>query len=155
MAVDDLPDLCGIKAGNFRQLLNGVLEVLGVLANDGNGEGMTVVDQNFAVAIEQHATRSTQRQRPLVIVLRHFDVLLPLYDLQNPEADRQRRKDRDHGNLQHHQPAGNTSSILSYRHNCYLRDGTVSRIPPYLNSDSRSRSSSSSATTLHHSGQRL
>ena len=67
-------------------------EVLGVLADDRDAVRVAVLDQHAAVAIEQHAARRAQRERPLVVVLGHLLELRVLHDLQHPEADGQHRR---------------------------------------------------------------
>ncbi len=52
------------------------------------------------VAIEHDPARRAQRERPLVVVLRHLLELRVLDDLQHPEADGERREDPDDGVLE-------------------------------------------------------
>ena len=80
------------------------VHVLGVLADDGDAVRVAVLDQHAAVAIEHHAARRAQRQRPLVVVLGHLLELRVLDDLQHPEADRQHRKQHGDQVLEHAQP---------------------------------------------------
>ena len=68
------------------------------------------------MAIEQHAARSPQRERALVVVLRHLLVLRVLRDLQDPETDRERREQEDRPDLQDDQPRADASPIFCYGH---------------------------------------
>ena len=54
----------------------------------------------FAVAVEHDAARRAQRERPLMVVLRHLLELRVLHDLEHPEADRQHREHADDDVLQ-------------------------------------------------------
>ena len=56
---------------------------------------MPVLDEHLQVAVEKHASRRPQGERPLVIVLRQLHVAVALDDLQEPEAEAERREDRD------------------------------------------------------------
>ena len=124
MPIDDLLDLFRIEPRHVGQQPHRAIEILGVLADDRNGEGVAVVDEDLAVAIEHHAARRTQRERALMIVLGHLLVLGVLNDLQDPETDPQRGK-RDHGaHLQADQPCPDTPSILCYCHNQILAGGS-------------------------------
>ena len=58
-----------------------------MLADERDVEGVPVLDEDLAVAVEQHAARRAQRQRALVVVLRHLVELLVLDDLEEPEPD--------------------------------------------------------------------
>ena len=57
-----------------------------MLANDRDVEGVAVLDEHPAGAIEDDAARRAQRQRALVVVLRHLLELGVLDDLEEPEA---------------------------------------------------------------------
>jgi hypothetical protein len=68
------------------------VQILGVLADDRDAVGAAVLDQHLAVAVEHDAARRPQRERPLMVVLRHLLELRVLHDLQHPEADREDRE---------------------------------------------------------------
>src|SRR5262249_37256109 len=92
------------------------VEILGVLANDRNRERVTVIDEHLTVAVVQHTARRAQRERPLVIVCRHFLVLGVLDDLQEPEADAERGK-HDHAcHLHYGEPDRDSPAIFLYGH---------------------------------------
>ena len=55
---------------------------------------MTVLYQHLTIAIDHGASGCTQRQTPLVIVLRHGEEPLVLANLHMPESDEQRGKDQ-------------------------------------------------------------
>ncbi len=93
--------------------LRGLIEILGVLAKDGDGEGVTILDEDLAVAVEQDPTRRAQRERALMVVLRHLLVLGVLDDLQDPEADAERGKRQDDGDLEHDQPLTDSPAIFT------------------------------------------
>ena len=73
----------------------GAIEILGVLADDRDVERVAVLDEDLAVAVEEDAARRAQRQRALVVVLRHLLELRVLDDLEEPEADRQHGEHHD------------------------------------------------------------
>ncbi len=89
-AVDGLVQLRLVDAGGDRQDVQRLVEVLGLLADERDVEGVPVLDEDLAVAIEQHAARRRQRQPPHVIVLRHLGELLALgtWKIQKPTASR-------------------------------------------------------------------
>ena len=73
-------------AEHVGQQSNGALDVFGVLAHDRDAVGVPVLDQHAAVAVEHQAARRPQRQRPLVIVLRHLGEFRVLDDLEAPRS---------------------------------------------------------------------
>src|SRR5204863_9927246 len=68
------------------------------------------------VAVVEHAARSAQRERPLVVVFRHLLVLGVLDDLEEPEADAKRGKHDHARHLQHGEPDTDTTAIFLYGH---------------------------------------
>jgi hypothetical protein len=68
-----------------------------VLAEDRDVERAPILDEHAAFAIEDHAARGTQRQCPLMVVLRHLLEPGVLRDLEEPEAaGKQQERDEDH-----------------------------------------------------------
>jgi hypothetical protein len=68
-----------------------------MLADDRDAVGVSVLDQRLTIPVENQAPRSAQSQRPLVVVLSHFQEGFVLDDLQHPEAHGQNREgQRDH-----------------------------------------------------------
>ncbi len=116
VAVDNLLHLGHVQAGHRGQQPDRSIEILGVLADDGNVEGVAVLDQHFAVAVEQHAARRPQRERPLVIVLRHLLEAGVLDDLEEPETDRQRRECHDDAHLENGEANRDAATIFSQSH---------------------------------------
>ena len=125
MPIDDLLDLLGIESGHRRQHPHRAVEILGVLADDRDGEGVAIVDEHLAVAVEQHPARGPQRERPLMVVLRHLLVLRVLGDLQYPETDRERREQQDPPNLKGHEPRADASAIFCYCHKRSLKESGI------------------------------
>ncbi len=78
-----------LEAEDLRQQPDRTVEVLGLLADDRDAVGVAVLDENLAVAVEEHAARGAQRQRALVVVRCHLLEAVVLHDLQVPEADGQ------------------------------------------------------------------
>ncbi len=64
------------------------------------------------MTIEQHAARSSQRERPLMVVRGQFFVPGVLDDLEEPESQRQRREHDDYRVLQHSQPKCDAATIF-------------------------------------------
>ena len=116
MTVDNGLDLVRVEAHGLRQHTDRVGQVLRVLADDRDREGVSVLDEHASGAVVQDAARSTEGQRALVIVLRHLLELRVLGDLQHPEADRERGEHHDPAALQHGEPDGDTPTILSDSH---------------------------------------
>src|SRR5437762_7994678 len=116
MTPDDRADVLDVETRDLRQHADRLVEIFRVLADDRDGEGVAVLDEDLAVAVVEHSARRAQRDRALIVVFRHLGVLVVLDDLQEPEADRQRRKHRDARDLQHGQPRRNPSSIFLNGH---------------------------------------
>ena len=116
MTLDGLQHLLQIEARDLREQARRAIEVLGVFAEDRNGERVPILDEDLPVAIEQHAARRAQSERPLVVVLRHLLVLVVLNDLEDPETDPERGEHHDHGELEHHQPLTDSPAIFTLRH---------------------------------------
>ena len=83
-----------------------------MLADDGDSIGVPVFDEHTAVPVEDHAARRPQRERPLVVVFRHFLELLILRHLQHPEADGQDEEDSRNEVLKCGQPDTQPAAIL-------------------------------------------
>ncbi len=120
MAVDGVVHLLRIEARDLRQHANRPVEVLGVLADDGDGERAAIFDEHLAVAIEHHAARRAQGDRALMVVLGELLELLVLDDLQVPEAEGENRK---HDGKR--PPADTTRRIVTLRRSSI---GAVNRI---------------------------
>ena len=116
MPVDDFAHARFVEPERLRQHLDRPLEIGGVLSNDRNAEGVAILDQHAAIAIEHDTARRAQRQRPLNVVFGHLLELRVLHDLQHPEADRQRRKDDDEPVLEDAQADADPPPILMQRH---------------------------------------
>jgi hypothetical protein len=117
--IDGLLDLLGIEPGHLRQQPHRAIDVLGVLADDGNREGVAILDENLAVTVEHHPPRRSQGERALVIVLGHLLVFGVLNDLQHPEADPERGEHEDAPHLQGDQPCAYATSIFC---DCHKKD---------------------------------
>src|SRR5262249_6028753 len=114
--VHGLLDLLWIETGDGGQHPHGLRDVVSVLAIDRHREGMPVVDQHLAVAIEQHAARGAQREGPLIVVLGQLDVRVALDDLEEPEAEAEHREERDDAHLQRREAGGDSTAIFSWWH---------------------------------------
>ena len=125
--IDDLAYARSRHTEHAREHDDGVVQVLGVFADDGNAVGVPVLDQRPALAIEHDPTRRAQRERTLVVVLGHLLELLVLHDLQHPEAHREHRE-HDRGevleNAQPHSDAA-TVLVLSHQQNTRMNSRTL------------------------------
>ena len=99
-AIDDLAHVVFLDSGHRREHPDRPIEVGGMEADDRDGVTGPVLDEDLAVAVEQHAARRPQRQLALVVVLRHLAKLLVLDDLEEPEGARQQEEADDDGHLQ-------------------------------------------------------
>ena len=115
MAVDDFLHVLRIEACDFRQHANRAIEILRVLADDGDGERAAVFDEHRAVAIEHHAARRAQRDRALMVVLGKLPELLVLDDLEVPEAEGKNREHDGTAHLQHDEPNREAATIFNWR----------------------------------------
>src|SRR6185295_1957960 len=115
MALDDVLHQFQVEPRHAREESRGLTKVLGVLAQDGDREGVTVLDEHLAVAVEQDPTRRAQRERALMVVLRHLLVLVVLSDLQDPETHAERGKRHDHGDLEYDQSLADSPAIFTRR----------------------------------------
>ena len=88
------------------------IHVLRVFAEDRNRKRTAVFNKDLAVAIEQHAPRSPQCERALMVVRGQFLEPRMLDDLEEPEPQGQRREHHDHGVLQDSQPKRNAATIF-------------------------------------------
>jgi hypothetical protein len=70
-------------------------------------------DQKDAVPVVDQPARRPQGERPLVVVFGHLLVLVVLNDLENPEADGERRKRHDDADVKHDEPLANPPAILA------------------------------------------
>ena len=86
-AIDRFAQLRFVGAGGRGEDAQGFVDVSRLLAIERDVEGVLVLDEDLAVAVEQHAARRRQRQAPAVVVLRHLVELLVLRDLEHPERD--------------------------------------------------------------------
>ena len=116
MAIDGRLHVRRVEAGHGRQHADRAVHVFRALADDGDPVRVPVLDEHRAVAVEQHAARRPQGERPLVVVLRHLLELLVLDDLEEPERDRQRGKHDHRADLQGHETNRNATTILGYSH---------------------------------------
>ena len=69
--------------GNCREIL---LDEFGIVAQEKDAEGWTVVHHDAAIAIEHATARSDDGNRTHAILLGHLAVLVAVNDLQFPEA---------------------------------------------------------------------
>ncbi len=116
MTLDDVLNLLQVEPRHAREEPRGLIEILGVLAKDGDREGVTILDQDLAVAVEQDPTRRAQSERALMVVLRHLLVLLVLSDLQDPETHGECGKRHNHGDLEYDQSLADSPAIFTRRH---------------------------------------
>ena len=116
MAIDHFANDLLLDAGHRRQHANRAVEVLGVFADDRDVEGIAVLDQQAAGAVEDDAPRRAQGQRPLVVVLRHLLELGVLHHLVEPEAAGQQSEGDRHRYPQHVQPGGEAPLVFTDSH---------------------------------------
>ena len=112
MAIDDLSNARLLDAKHRRHQPHGTVQVFRVLADDRDAVRGPVADQELAVAVEDHPARRAQRERPLMIVLRHLEEFLVLHDLQHPEAHREDRENDRNDRLQRRQPDADPPTIF-------------------------------------------
>ena len=117
MPIDDLAHELLFNPGDPRQHADRVIEILGVLAHDGNIERVAVLDEKLAGPVVDDAARRAQGQRPLVAVLRHFLELGVLNDLEKPEPAGEHDEGDTNGHPQHREAMGEPSSIFGNCHN--------------------------------------
>ena len=103
------------RAVDRRQQADRPVEVLAVFANNRNAVRIPVLHEHPAAAIEHEPARRAQRQRPLVVVLRQFVVLLVLHDLHHPEADGENRKTPGNEDLEAGQALAGFSAVFGHR----------------------------------------
>ena len=114
--VDDGPHAGLVEADDRGERADGVVQILGVLADDRDAVRMPVLDHHTAVAVEHEAARRAPRERALVVVLGQFLELRVLHHLQHPEAHGQQgEQHRDH-ELETAQPLVGLATLL----NCHL-----------------------------------
>ena len=111
--IDDLAHAALLEAEHRRQQPDRAVQILRVLADDRDAVGVPVLDEHVAVAVEHHAARRAQRERPLVVVLGELGELLVLDDLQHPEAHGQDREQQRDDVLQDAQSNRDLSPIFS------------------------------------------
>ncbi len=111
-AVDGLAHLRFVGAGGRRHQAKRVVDIARLLAVERDVEGVLILDQDLAVAVEQDAARRRQRQPAAVVVLRHLVELLVLRDLKHPERHRQRGKERRHEHLHPRQPQAEVAAVV-------------------------------------------
>jgi len=75
-----------------------------------------VLDQEPAVPVEKHPAGRAQGERPLMVVLRHLIVFGVLNNLQDPEADPQRGKHDDDGDLKGDESLVDPLAVLTLGH---------------------------------------
>ena len=110
--VDGLVQRRFVGAGGRGEQAQRLVEVARLLADERDVEGVLVLDEHLAVAVEQHAARRRQRQAAAVVVLRHLVELLVLGDLKDPERHRQRGEERRHDRLNPGQPQAEVPAIV-------------------------------------------
>jgi hypothetical protein len=120
MTLDDVLHLLQVEPRHACEEPGGLIEILGVLAKDGDREGVTILDQNFSVAVEQDPTRRAQGERALMVVLRHLLVFLVLSNLQDPETHGERSKRHNHGDLECDQSLADSPAIFTRGHELAL-----------------------------------
>jgi hypothetical protein len=116
MTVHDLADTRLFDAQHCRQQAHRPVQILGVLAHDGDAIGVAILDEHDAVAIEHDAAWRAQRERALMVVLGHLLELRVLHDLEYPEAHRKEGKQRGDGVLSHTQPDPDAPPFLVEGH---------------------------------------
>ncbi len=115
-AIHRLPHHRFVRAGRQRQGVQRLIEVLRLLAHQRDVEGALVVDQDLAVAIEQHAARRRQRQPAQMVLFGDLFEFLVLRDLEDPEDDRQRPEDHRDDDLQRREAHRQAAAILRHHH---------------------------------------
>ena len=111
-AIDRFAQLRFVSSCGRGQDAQGFVDVSRLLAIERDVDGVLVLDEDLAVAVEQHAARRRQRQAPAVVVLRHLVELLMLRDLEHPEGDGEHRKQRRHDDLHRGQPQAQISPVV-------------------------------------------
>ena len=116
-----------VSAGRQRQRVQCLIEVLRLFADQRDVERAAVLDEDLAVAIEQHAAWRGQRQPPKMIFLGHLPELLVLHDLEHPERHCQRREEDGDDVLERRQPHRQAAAVLRHHHRCcrHIRRGPV------------------------------
>ncbi len=100
MTLDDRAHAGFLEAEDGRENADGPRQIFRVLAHNRDAVRVAVLHHHAPVAIEHEAARRPQRKRALVVVLRHFVVLLVLHDLEHPEAHGQNGKHGRDNDLQ-------------------------------------------------------
>ena len=117
-AVDRLVHHRFVGAGRQREHVQGLFEVLGLLAHQRDVEGAVILDQDLAVAVEQHAARRRQRQPPEMILLGHLRELLVLRDLEHPERHGEHGEQHGDDELERRQPHRQAAAVFRHHHGC-------------------------------------
>src|SRR4029453_6680837 len=120
MVIDDVAHPILVDSDHRGEQTNGSIDVLGMLANDGDAVRVTVLDKPAPRGNEHQASGRTKGQGALVVFLGHLVKLGVLDDLQHPEADGQHREDHDHAVLQRRQAHRDLPPVFNYGHSRYL-----------------------------------
>ena len=89
MPLDDFANRLFVDAGGGGEHAGDRVQIGQPLTHDRDRVGIAILHEHAIVAVEQHATRRAQRNRPLVVVVRPLQVEAVLHDLQDPEPDRE------------------------------------------------------------------
>ena len=90
MALHDVPQRLLVNVRHVSQQPEREVEILSLLADERNVEGIAVLDEDLSVTVEDHAARRAQLKRSLAVALRHLLERRVLRHLEEPEAHGQR-----------------------------------------------------------------
>ncbi len=95
VAAHDVGEVRLLHAGRGGQPPDRIAQVARIrtlFPDDRDRVRVVVLDEHLPVAVEQHAARRAERNGAQLVALRHFQVLLVLRDLEDPEADGEERQ---------------------------------------------------------------
>jgi hypothetical protein len=114
--IDDRANPRLVKPKRGGEQADGAIQILSVLANDGDTVRMTILYEDLTISVEDDAARRAKREGPLVIVLGEFLEFGVLNDLENPEADDQNGENGRDQRLEDRQPGAGASPFFVLRH---------------------------------------
>jgi hypothetical protein len=102
-----------------------------VLSDDGDAEGLPVLDQQLSVAVEDDPARRPQREQPLMVVFGKFLELRVPDDLQHPEAHGKRREHHRDEVLQHGEANADAPPFFNECHSSLPAQAAAAHPPPF------------------------
>src|SRR5262245_33731374 len=116
MPAHDGADARLVKPKRYRQQADGAIQVLGVLADDGDAVRMTILYEDLPVSVEDDPARRPEGERALVIVLGQFLEFGVLNDLEDPETHDENGENGGDQRLHDRQPGAGASPFFVLRH---------------------------------------